>query len=71
MDPQLARALTAVSGRRISRQTLYSRLAETVLDARRQVSCVPLTASNRKDRIFVKLKTSVVDTTRIRECSFQ
>ncbi|GFU10128.1 hypothetical protein TNCV_3449221 [Trichonephila clavipes] len=34
----LARNLAALSGRRISRQTLYSRLAETVLYVRRPVS---------------------------------
>ncbi|GFT95616.1 transposable element Tcb2 transposase [Trichonephila clavipes] len=48
---QLARDLDAVSGRRISRQTLYSRLAETVLYAWRPGLCVSLTISNRKDRI--------------------
>ncbi|GFV67982.1 hypothetical protein TNCV_1872641 [Trichonephila clavipes] len=34
-----------MSGRRISRQTVYSRLAETGLYAQRPGLCVPLTAS--------------------------
>ncbi|GFS99553.1 hypothetical protein TNCV_2802821 [Trichonephila clavipes] len=49
--PQLSRDLAAVRGR-ISRQTLYNRLAETVLYARRPVLCVPLTASYKKDRLL-------------------
>ncbi|GFW32209.1 hypothetical protein TNCV_2142911 [Trichonephila clavipes] len=51
--PQLARDLAAVSERRISRQTLYIRLAKTVLYARRPVLCAPLTTSNRKDRLLL------------------
>ncbi|GFX12034.1 hypothetical protein TNCV_2998171 [Trichonephila clavipes] len=42
---KLARDFAAMSGRRISKQTLYSRLAETVHYARRQVLCAHLTAS--------------------------
>ncbi|GFU15198.1 hypothetical protein TNCV_4559101 [Trichonephila clavipes] len=49
--PLFACDLAVVSGRKISRQTVYSRLEETGLYARRPVWCVPLTASSRKDRI--------------------
>ncbi|GFT27030.1 hypothetical protein TNCV_4675571 [Trichonephila clavipes] len=49
---QFNRDLFAVTGRRISRKTVYSRLAETVLHARRLVLCVHLAASNRKDKIL-------------------
>ncbi|GFU66932.1 hypothetical protein TNCV_4295851 [Trichonephila clavipes] len=59
----LASELAAVSGRKVSRGTLYTRLGESNLYTRRPTSCVSLTASNRKDRIFVELKTSVKDTT--------
>ncbi|GFV34327.1 transposable element Tcb2 transposase [Trichonephila clavipes] len=47
--PLLAGDLSAVSGRRVSRKTVYRRLAETGLYAQRSVLYVPLTASNRKD----------------------
>ncbi|GFS90381.1 hypothetical protein TNCV_4096201 [Trichonephila clavipes] len=47
MAPQLSRDL--VHGRRISRQTVHSRFAETSLYARRLAWCDPLTASSRKD----------------------
>ncbi|GFU66113.1 hypothetical protein TNCV_2857861 [Trichonephila clavipes] len=57
---QLAHDLAAVSGREISKKTLYRRLAKTILYTRSPVLRVPLIASNRKDRM---LKTSVVDTT--------
>ncbi|GFW78733.1 hypothetical protein TNCV_4261561 [Trichonephila clavipes] len=50
--PQLARDLAAVSGRKISRQTLHSRLAETVIYAQRPVLRVPLIASYWKDRLL-------------------
>ncbi|GFU64922.1 hypothetical protein TNCV_785731 [Trichonephila clavipes] len=52
--PQLARDLSAVSGRRISRQKVYGRLAATVPYSRHPASCVPLTVSSRKDRIEVE-----------------
>ncbi|GFS56639.1 hypothetical protein TNCV_1852941 [Trichonephila clavipes] len=42
---QLARDLSVVSGRKFSRQTLYSRLAEIVFYVRHPVLCLPLTAS--------------------------
>ncbi|GFU73729.1 hypothetical protein TNCV_1669351 [Trichonephila clavipes] len=54
------RDLAAVSGRRISRQTFYSGLAQNVLYTRSRVVYVPLTASHGTDRIFVQLKTSAV-----------
>ncbi|GFW63292.1 transposable element Tcb2 transposase [Trichonephila clavipes] len=47
---KLTRNLVDVS--RISRKTLYSRLAEAVLYAQRPVLCAPLTASDKKDRIL-------------------
>ncbi|GFU73730.1 hypothetical protein TNCV_4183821 [Trichonephila clavipes] len=56
----LFRDLAAVSGRRISRQTFYSGLAQNVLYTRSRVVYVPLTASHGTDRIFVQLKTSAV-----------
>ncbi|GFU71843.1 transposable element Tcb1 transposase [Trichonephila clavipes] len=59
--PHFARDLAAVSGRRISRQTVYSNIPETGLYASRPVWRVHLTASSRKNRI---LCTSVVDTTK-------
>ncbi|GFX40957.1 hypothetical protein TNCV_2216551 [Trichonephila clavipes] len=50
--PQLARELAAVSRRRNLRETINSRLAETVLYARRSLWYSPLTASSIKDRIL-------------------
>ncbi|GFU91050.1 hypothetical protein TNCV_4923811 [Trichonephila clavipes] len=61
MAPQFARDLPAVPGRRVSRQTVYSRLAETDFYARRSFCCVPLTVS-RERRDIVELKTSVSST---------
>ncbi|GFV17226.1 transposable element Tcb2 transposase [Trichonephila clavipes] len=49
---QPSRDLAAVSGRRISRQAVYIRLAETVLYAQFPIWCVLLTISRRKDRIL-------------------
>ncbi|GFV53430.1 ankyrin repeat and sterile alpha motif domain-containing protein 1B [Trichonephila clavipes] len=49
---QLARDLAALSGRRISRQTVYKRLAENGIYTRRPVVDVFLTASNRKHRLL-------------------
>ncbi|GFU75594.1 hypothetical protein TNCV_2863091 [Trichonephila clavipes] len=49
MAPHLARDLAAESGRRISRQTIYSRPTETDLYPRRPVWSVSLTAFSRKD----------------------
>ncbi|GFW19898.1 hypothetical protein TNCV_3562011 [Trichonephila clavipes] len=69
--PQLACDLAAVPRRRISRQTLYSRLAESILYARRPMLCIPLTTPNRKGRIFVELKTLVEDTTRMGRVLFR
>ncbi|GFX68826.1 hypothetical protein TNCV_3865251 [Trichonephila clavipes] len=71
MAPRLARDLAAVSGRRNSRQTVYHRLVETDLYAGRPVWCVPLDSIQQERQIIVKLKASVVDTTRIAACSFQ
>ncbi|GFT05881.1 hypothetical protein TNCV_3926391 [Trichonephila clavipes] len=56
--PQLARDFTAVSGKRISRKTVYSRLSET------GIYYQILWLSN-----IVELKTSVVDTTGKGACS--
>ncbi|GFX37400.1 hypothetical protein TNCV_3106521 [Trichonephila clavipes] len=47
-----ARQLAVVSGRRIFRQTIYKRLAETSLYARRPAWCILFTASSMKDRIL-------------------
>ncbi|GFW51316.1 transposable element Tc1 transposase [Trichonephila clavipes] len=47
MAPQLAPDLSALSERRISRQTVYKCLIETGLNARHPVLCVTLTATNR------------------------
>ncbi|GFX76227.1 transposable element Tcb2 transposase [Trichonephila clavipes] len=49
MASQLARDLVAAFGRRISRQKINNRLAETGLYARYAVRCVPLTAPSWKD----------------------
>ncbi|GFW72374.1 hypothetical protein TNCV_704111 [Trichonephila clavipes] len=69
-SPHLVRDLAAVSRRRISRKTVYSCLAEIVLYTRRQVLCVPSTTSNRKNSIFLELRTSVMDTIRMGVCVF-
>ncbi|GFT36227.1 hypothetical protein TNCV_4778541 [Trichonephila clavipes] len=58
---QLARDLADGSGGTISRQTPYSCFANAVFYALR----IPLTASNRKDRVFVELKTSVMYSTKM------
>ncbi|GFU82750.1 hypothetical protein TNCV_265471 [Trichonephila clavipes] len=50
--PQPAHELAAVSLRRISGQTVHSRLAEISLYARSAIWCIPLIASNRKDHIL-------------------
>ncbi|GFV47476.1 transposable element Tcb2 transposase [Trichonephila clavipes] len=47
MAPQLVRDLTAVSGRRISLQTVYNCFAETDIYSRLRVWCVPLAAYSR------------------------
>ncbi|GFX62540.1 hypothetical protein TNCV_1006131 [Trichonephila clavipes] len=48
----LTREIVAVSGRIITRETLYSRETEPVLYAWRPVLCDPLTAFNDKDMIL-------------------
>lgn len=48
---ELSRDLAAASGKRISRQTVYRRLAERALYARRPVVCLPLSASHRRARL--------------------
>ncbi|GFV34826.1 hypothetical protein TNCV_1451301 [Trichonephila clavipes] len=50
--PQLARELIVVSGKRISGKTVNRRLAANVFYPWLPVVCVPLTASNRKDRLL-------------------
>ncbi|GFS81841.1 transposable element Tcb1 transposase [Trichonephila clavipes] len=49
--PQLACDHAVSSGRKITRQTVYRRLAKTGLYALRPVVCVPSTASNKKDEL--------------------
>ncbi|GFT89556.1 hypothetical protein TNCV_2093691 [Trichonephila clavipes] len=49
---QLAHDLVTVSGRRIYRQTVHSRLVEICLYAHRPVWCVPLATSSRKNPLF-------------------
>ncbi|GFS81252.1 hypothetical protein TNCV_1224631 [Trichonephila clavipes] len=73
MIPQLSCSLAADSGKRLSRQTVYSRLAEIGLYDKRPVLYIPLmdclVQQERTD--LVELKTSVMDTTIIQTCSFQ
>ncbi|GFT05468.1 hypothetical protein TNCV_124511 [Trichonephila clavipes] len=64
----LAHDLAAVSGR-ISIQIVYRSLAVTGLYAWRPDLCVPLECIQQKRSVIVKLKTSVIDNTRM--CSFQ
>ncbi|GFW73613.1 hypothetical protein TNCV_1540681 [Trichonephila clavipes] len=66
MVPQLARNLAAVFGRRISRQTDYSHLAETVLYVP-VLDAVKWTYKQEKQDI-VELKTSIVNITRMGAC---
>ncbi|GFW68228.1 hypothetical protein TNCV_1881081 [Trichonephila clavipes] len=55
--------LAVVSGK-VSRKIVDSILTETT-NTQLLIWCVILTASSRKGRIFLELKTSVVDTTRM------
>ncbi|GBN14446.1 hypothetical protein AVEN_99692-1 [Araneus ventricosus] len=48
---QLSRDLYAVTGICVSRVTVYKRLHETGLFARRPAVCVPLTSTNRRGRL--------------------
>ncbi|GFW21258.1 hypothetical protein TNCV_3774691 [Trichonephila clavipes] len=56
MAPQLARNLVAAPGRRISRQKINSRLAETGLYARYAVRCVPFDCSELERLIIAETK---------------
>ncbi|UYV60670.1 hypothetical protein LAZ67_1001817, partial [Cordylochernes scorpioides] len=48
---QLSNELSSATGTRISRQTVYRRLYEGALYARRPIICIPLTSAHRRARL--------------------
>ncbi|UYV80733.1 hypothetical protein LAZ67_19001562, partial [Cordylochernes scorpioides] len=48
---QLSNELSSATGTRISRRTVYRRLHEGALDARRPMVCIPLTSAHRRARL--------------------
>ncbi|GFS54879.1 hypothetical protein TNCV_3576071 [Trichonephila clavipes] len=71
-DPQFTLDLAAVSGRRVSWQTIYRRLTETDCPVRwaSRLGCVFGCIQQERPGI-VELKTSVMDIIRMVACSFQ